>query len=126
MRLCSGKQWLSNSHLALCSHRAKEGLGCLWLRGLCCLAGGIRGLKPIPKVFSLVEKADLAAKGMVCTGPSHPPFASWGGTQIGPISDTAQTVLREDAFCEPKLCSGNQPQPRCGIAQESNGHLILI
>ena len=41
-------------------HRAKEGLGCLWLRGHCCLAGGLRSLKSTPNVFSFAEKADLA------------------------------------------------------------------
>ena len=45
-------------HLA--SHRAKEGLGCLWLRGHCCLAGGLRSLKSTPNVSSFAEKADLA------------------------------------------------------------------
>ena len=40
-------------------HRAKEGLGCLWLRGHCCLAGGLRSLKSTPNVFSFAEKADL-------------------------------------------------------------------
>ena len=41
-------------------HRAKEGLGCLWLRGHCCLAGGLRSRKPTPNVFSFAEKAHLA------------------------------------------------------------------
>ena len=41
-------------------HKAKEGLGCLWLRGHCCLAGGLRSLKSTPNVFSFAEKADLA------------------------------------------------------------------
>ena len=41
-------------------HRTKEALGCLWLRGDCCLAGGLRSLRPTPHVFSFGEKADLA------------------------------------------------------------------
>ena len=41
-------------------HRAKEGLGSLWLRGHCCLAGGLGSWKPTPSVFSFAEKADLA------------------------------------------------------------------
>ena len=53
-------------------HRAKEGLGCLWLPGLCCLVGALSSLKPTPNMFSFVEKADLAGKALVCTGPSHP------------------------------------------------------
>ena len=54
-------------------HGAKEGLGYLWLRGHCCLAGGFHSLKTIPNVFSFSQEADLACKGLVCTGPSHPP-----------------------------------------------------
>ena len=41
-------------------HKAKEGLGCLWLRGHCCLAGGLPSSTPTPNVFSFVEKDDLA------------------------------------------------------------------
>ena len=174
MLLCSGKQWLSNSHLALSSALAKEGLGCLWLRGPCCLLGGLRGLRPTPNMFSFREngdsavkglvrtcpsnpplrqlgrnparpilrhgkkrasesyilctfreKADLAGKVLVCIGPSNPPFASWGETQLVLILDTGKSALREAAFSESKLCSGNQPQPQCFFAQESNGCPIL-
>ena len=57
-------------------HGAKEGLGCLWLRGHCCLVGGLRSLKPTPNVFSFAEKADLAGRSPVCTGPGNPPTAS--------------------------------------------------
>ena len=57
-------------------HAAKEGLGCLWLRGHCCLAGGLRSLKPTPNVFSFAEKADLAGRSPVCIGPGNPPIAS--------------------------------------------------
>ena len=39
---------------------AKEGLGFIWLRGHCCLAGGLRSWKPTPNVFSFAEKADVA------------------------------------------------------------------
>ena len=60
MRPGSGSQRLPSSHLALCSPRAMEVLGCLWLRGHCCLAGGLRSLKSTPNVFSFAEKADLA------------------------------------------------------------------
>ena len=41
-------------------HRAKDCLACLWLRGQCCLAGGLRGLKPIPNVFFFGKKAGFA------------------------------------------------------------------
>ena len=58
-RLGSGSQRLPSSHLDLCSHRGKERLGSLWLRGHCCLAGLLRSLQPTANVFSLAEKAEL-------------------------------------------------------------------
>ena len=60
MRLCSGKHRLPISHIALCTTRAKNFLGCLWLRGHCCLAGVLLSLKPTPNGFSFGEKADWA------------------------------------------------------------------
>ena len=126
MRLCSGKQHLPSSLTwPYAPLRAKEGLGCLGLRGRCCLAGGLRGLKPTPNVFSFGEKADLAGKGLVCTGPSYPPLASSGGTPLVAISDRAKNSLPEATFWEPKLCSGKQPQPQGVFAQESNACLVL-
>ena len=80
------------------------------------LVGGLRGLKPTPNVFSFGEKADLGRKCLDCPGPSNPPLATSEGTQVGPISERAQNSLREAAFCEPKLCSGNKPQPQCVLA----------
>ena len=74
-------------------HRVKEGLGYLWIRGPCCMVGGLHSLKPTPNMFSFMEKADVAGKGLVCTGPSNPTLASSGGTQLGPISATAQNSL---------------------------------
>ena len=62
MWLGSRSQRLPSSHLALCSHRAKEVLGCLWHRGHCCLAGGLRSWKPTPNVFSFTEKLILHRK----------------------------------------------------------------
>ena len=58
--LCSGKHRLPISHIALCTTRAKNFLGCLWLRGHCCLAGVLLSLKPTPNGFSFGEKADWA------------------------------------------------------------------
>ena len=106
-------------------HRAKESLCCLWLPGRCCLAGGLRGHKPTPKMFSFGVKADLEGKRLVCTSPSNPPLASSGGTPLKSVSDRAQNSLREAAFCDPKLCSGNQPQPQGIFAQESNACPVL-
>ena len=51
---------MPSSHLALCSHRAKEGLGVSGSVGPAALVGGLRGLKPTPNVFSFGEKADWA------------------------------------------------------------------
>jgi len=59
-------------------HRVKEGLGYLWIRGPCCMVGGLHSLKPTPNMFSFMEKADVAGKGLVCTGPSNPTLASSG------------------------------------------------
>ena len=42
----------------------------------------------------------------------------------GDLSNGTNSLL-EAAFCEPKLCSGNQPQPQCVFAQESNACLVL-
>ena len=72
MRLCSGKHRLPISHIALCTTRAKNFLGCLWLRGHCCLAGGVRSWKRSAKVFSLAVNADLAWKGLVSLALANP------------------------------------------------------
>ena len=125
MRPGSGSQRLPSSHLALGSPRAKEGLGCLWLRGPCCLAGGLRTLKPTPNVFSFTERADLASRSPGCTGPSNPAIASSGEPHLGPSSETAQNALLGAAFCKGKLCSGNKPQPQCGLAQDPSACLVL-
>ena len=91
-------------------HGTKDGLGCLWLRGPCCISGGLHGLTTSPNVFSCGKKAEFAGKGLVCTGPSNPPLTSSGGTPLVAVAATAQNSLREASFCEPKLCLGNQPQ----------------
>ena len=62
MRLGSGAQRFPSSHLALAPPRAKEGLGCLWLRGHCCLAGGLRSWKPTPNAFSFARSLILHRK----------------------------------------------------------------
>ena len=87
------------------------GLGCLGLRGHCYLAGGLRSWKPTPNVFSFKEKADLAGRSPVCTGPSHPPLSSSGGPHLGPSSETAQNALVGAAFCKGKLGSGTNLSP---------------
>ena len=89
------------------------------------MAGGLHSLKCTPNVASFREKADLAGKGLVCTGPYNSALASSGGNQLVAISAMSQNWLRNAAFWEPKLCSGNQPQPQCAFAQESNACLVL-
>ena len=125
MRLCSG----SNACLVLpqpfTPHRAKEGEGCLWLRGQCCLAASFRRLKPTPNMFSFGEKADWARKGLVSTGPSNTHVASLGGTHLGPISEMAPNTLLGPAFCKWKLCLGKKPQPQCLFAQASYACLVI-
>ena len=110
MRLCSGKQRLPSSHLALFSPWVQGGPG-VPLAPWALLLGG---WSPWPETHSkrvlLREKGDLAGKGLVCTGPSNPALASSGGIPLVAISDTAQNSLREAAFCETKLYSGKQPQ----------------
>ena len=45
------------------------------------MAVGLRSLKPTPYVVSFMDKADLACKGLVCTGPAtHPEPAREGPT----------------------------------------------
>ena len=67
----------------------------------------------------------MAGKDLVCPGPSHPHSASSGGTSRVAVSATAQNSFQEAAVCEPKVSSGNQPQPQCIFAQESNACLVL-
>ena len=74
----SGKQRLPSSHLALCNPQGQGCSGCLWLRDPCYMAGGLRGLIPNPTVLYCGDKADVAGKGLVCTGPSNPPLSSSG------------------------------------------------
>ena len=77
------------------------------------------------KRVSFGEKADLAGKGLVCIGPSNPALASSGRIPLVAISTPAQNSLREAAFCDRKLCWGNQLQPQCVFTQESNACLVL-
>ena len=54
-------------------HGSKEVLGCLWLRGHCCLAGGLRGLKPTPNVFSFGRRVIWQEKALFAQAPAtHP------------------------------------------------------
>ena len=58
MRLCSAKPRWPFSPLALWSPEGKEGLGCLWLPGPCCFAGGLLSWKPTPNIFSFTERQE--------------------------------------------------------------------
>ena len=52
--------WTSEEYKNDNKPATKEGLGCLWLRGHCCLAGGLRSWKATPNLFSFTQKTNLA------------------------------------------------------------------
>ena len=101
------------------------GRGCLWLRGSCCLAAGLRDVKPIPNMFSFGEKADVAGKGLVCTGPSHLPFAISGGTPPNDLLSNVINLASGSCILRTSTVLGNQPQPQCVFAQESKACVVL-
>ena len=135
MRLCSAKPRRPFSPLTLWSSEGTEGLGCLWLPGPCCFAGGLLSLNPTPNVFHFVEIQELAGKcllrwpqqthGASLVGqrkflldacPRNQPGASYGTQDRGPISPTAQNLLRE-------LHSGKVDSPR-GTNHSPNAPLL--
>ena len=73
MCLCSAKPRWPFSPLALWSPEGTDGLGCFWLPGPCCFAGGLLSLKPTPKVFSFVENQELAGKCLLGAAAAIPP-----------------------------------------------------
>ena len=84
-KLCSGNKpqpqcvfaQESNACLVLtwpyAPHGSKEVLGCLWLRGHCCLAGGLRGLKPTPNVFSFGRRVIWQERALFAQAPATQP-----------------------------------------------------
>ena len=131
LKLCSGNQpqpqcvfaQESNACLVLtwpyAPHRAKEGLGCLWLRGCCCFAGGLPGLKPTPNMFFLGEKFDLAGKGLVCPGPSNPPLASSGGTPYWRSQQRHKTRLGKLNSANLKCPQGTNLSPNAFLLRKT-------
>ena len=59
--------------------RAKEGLGYLWLRGHCCLAGGLCSWKPTPNVFSFAEKVMWAEEALCALALATHPYPARAG-----------------------------------------------
>ena len=102
-------------------YRAKEGLGRLRLRRPCCLAGGLRSLKPTPSVFSFVEKADVSGKSLVCTGHSNPPLASLGGSRLGPIfQQQHQTHFGKLHSANLKCAPGTKLSPNTSLLRKAS------
>ena len=57
--------------------------------------------------------------------PQQPNLSQLGRDPARADLSNGTKLALEAAFCEPKLCSGNQPQPQCVFAQESNACLVL-
>ena len=65
------------------THGAKEGLGYLWLRGHCCLAGGLCTLKPLQMCSLLVRRLIWHEKALFALAPAaHPEPARQGPTKV--------------------------------------------
>ena len=110
---------MPSSHLALCSHRAKEVMGCLWLLGPYCMAGGLLGHKPTKIVSSCGEKADVAGKGLVCKGPSNPPLASSGGTPYWRSQQRHKTRLGKLNSANLKCPQGTNLSPNAFLLRKT-------
>ena len=76
MRLCIAKQRFPFSPLDLWTPYAKESLGCLWLPGPCCFAGGLLSWNATPNMLSFMAKQEFAEKCLLVAGPSNPPGTS--------------------------------------------------
>ena len=124
MRLCIAKQRFPFSPLDLWTPYAKESLGCLWLPGPCCFAGGLLSWKPTPKVFSFVDKQEMGGKCLLGAEPSNPPGASLGALHRDHISCSAPNSIQGAAFRKGRLSSGNKPQPQSAFAQQSTDSLF--
>ena len=96
----SGNQRKLFSHPGRRTPSSKAGLGCLWLPRPCCLAGGLRSLKPTLNVFSFSAKQDSAGEGHLDPGPSNAPEASWAAQPRGSVSPVAPTQLLGAAVCK--------------------------
>ena len=57
--------------------------------------------------------------------PQQPNLSQLGRDPARADLSNGTKLALEAAFCEPKLCSGNKPQPQCVFAQESNACLVL-
>ena len=103
-RLRSGKQRTPFSPRALRSPYGDAGLGCPWLPGPCCFAGGLQHPKPTPYGFSFVGKQDWVREGLLRPVPSHAPQPA------RPLSAEVPTQWRpKTSFWELHPAKGNSP-----------------
>ena len=57
--------------------------------------------------------------------PYPPSHSQLGWDPLMGYLETAENALLGAAFCKGKLCSGNKPQPQCGLAQDRCAGLVL-
>ena len=57
--------------------------------------------------------------------PYPPSHSQLGWDHQWCSSEMAQNSLVGAAFCKGKLCSGNKPEPPCGLAQDPSACLVL-
>ena len=79
----------------------------LWISGPCCLAGGLRSLKPTPNVFSFTAKQEWACEELLRPGPSNATRAKLGHATPRTRSQKAPTEL-----LGPAVCKGTGKAPR--------------
>jgi len=127
MRLCSAKPRLPFSPLARWSPQGKEGLGCLWLPGPCCFAGGLLRWKPTPNVFSFVENQELAGKCLLGAAQAIPPQSAMELSTEAPSYPRfktpfrscileSSTLLGEQTTAAMRLCSAKPRWPFSPLA----------
>ena len=91
-------------------------MGCLWLPGPCCFAGGLLRWRPTPNVFSFLEKQELARKCLLDACASKTPEPARELSTEAPSHPRLQTLFRE-------MHSGNVYPPR-GTKHSSNAPLL--
>ena len=95
MCLCSTKQRWPFSPLVLWSPQTKEGLGCLWLPGPCCFAGGLLSLKPTPTCSSSWRSRIWKENAFWAQAPSIPREPPWALSTETTSQAPLQTLCRE-------------------------------
>ena len=116
MRLCIAKQRFPFSPLDLWTPYAKESLGCLWLPGPCCFAGGLLSWKPTPNMLSFMAKQEFAEKCLLVAGPSKYQYPSKELRTEAPSHPLLKILFRE-------LHSGKVDSPQ-GTNHSPNAPLL--